>query len=58
MPHVENISECHEQMKEIANENLSVSRSELDRDEAINLFDKRGEKYKVEIIKEIKTDLN
>ena len=42
-------------MKEIASENLSVSRSELDRDEAIKLFEKRGENYKVEIINEIES---
>ena len=42
-------------MKEIASENLSVSRYELDRDEAIKLFEKRGENYKVEIINEIES---
>ena len=42
-------------MKEIANDDLSVSRSVLDRDEAIKLFEQRGENYKVEIINEIES---
>ena len=40
-------------MREIAKENLSVVRRNLDRDEAIRMFNKMGEKYKVEIIEQI-----
>ena len=40
-------------MREIAKENLSVVRRDLDRDEAIRMFNEMGEKYKVEIIEQI-----
>ncbi|MAQ73814.1 MAG: threonine--tRNA ligase [Candidatus Marinimicrobia bacterium] len=49
----DDLNKIENKMKDIAKENLSVSRSELDHDQAIKLFDKRGEKYKVEIINEI-----
>ena len=51
----EDLIKIENKMKEITSENLSVSRSELDRDEAIKLFEKRGENYKVEIINEIES---
>ena len=44
------------EMKKIIKENLPVSRSEISRNEAIKLFDKMGESYKVEIISEIPED--
>ena len=40
-------------MREISKENLSVVRRDLDRDEAIRMFNEMGEKYKVEIIEQI-----
>ena len=40
-------------MREITKENLSVVRRDLDRDEAIRMFNEMGEKYKVEIIEQI-----
>ena len=49
----DDLNKIENKMKDIAKEDLSVSRSELDHDQAIKLFDKRGEKYKVEIINEI-----
>jgi threonyl-tRNA synthetase len=49
----DDLNKIENKMKDISKENLSVSRSELDHDQAIKLFDKRGEKYKVEIINEI-----
>tara|TARA_B110000014_G_scaffold110580_1_gene75764 strand:+ start:2040 stop:3995 length:1956 start_codon:yes stop_codon:yes gene_type:complete len=49
----DDLNKIEDKMKNIAKEDLSVSRSELDHDQAIKLFDKRGEKYKVEIINEI-----
>ena len=49
----DDLNKIEDKMKDIAKEDLSVSRSELDHDQAIKLFDKRGEKYKVEIINEI-----
>ena len=49
----DDLNKIENKMKDISKEDLSVSRSELDHDQAIKLFDKRGEKYKVEIINEI-----
>src|SRR5690606_13167819 len=43
-------------MREIVAENLTVSRSILGREEAVAMFEKMGEKYKVEIIKSIPGD--
>ena len=40
------------EMKKIVKENLILERFELDPDDAIELMEKRGEKYKVELIKE------
>ena len=40
-------------MHEIAKQNLGVSRTILSRKEAIDLFKKQGEHYKVEIIKDL-----
>ena len=44
------------EMKKIIKENLPISRSEISRNDAIKLFDKMGESYKVEIISEIPED--
>ena len=49
----DDLNKIENKMKDIAKENLSVSRSELDHEQTIKLFDIRGEKYKVEIINEI-----
>lgn len=43
-------------MSEIAKQALPVSRSVMSRDEAVSLFEKKGEKYKVEIIQDIPGD--
>lgn len=43
-------------MEEIAGENYSISRSEISRDEAIQLFRDMGEDYKVEIIENLPED--
>lgn len=40
-------------MRELSSQNLSVERSELNRDDAIKMFKKMGENYKVEIIEQI-----
>ena len=40
-------------MKELAKKNLAVERNELDRNDAIKMFKKMGEHYKVEIIEQI-----
>lgn len=44
------------EMKKIVKENLPVERFELSRDEAIEFFEKKGEKYKAQIIRDIPQD--
>jgi threonyl-tRNA synthetase len=52
----EDLEKIEKTMQEIVDENLPVERSVMARDEAIALFGKMGEKYKVEIIKDIPGD--
>lgn len=52
----EDLEKIEAKMKEIVSENLPVERSVMARDEAIAMFDAKGEKYKVEIIKSIPGD--
>jgi threonyl-tRNA synthetase len=52
----EDLEKIEDKMREIVAENLSVSRSVLSRSEAIAMFEAKGEKYKVEIIKGIPGD--
>ncbi|MFL3025581.1 MAG: threonine--tRNA ligase [Candidatus Neomarinimicrobiota bacterium] len=40
-------------MKELSKENLAIERNQLDRNDAIKMFKKMGEHYKVEIIEQI-----
>jgi threonyl-tRNA synthetase len=49
----EDLSRIEEEMKKIVQENFKFVREEISRDEAIQLFEKMGEFYKVEILKEI-----
>ncbi|HLJ73954.1 MAG TPA: TGS domain-containing protein, partial [Thermoanaerobaculia bacterium] len=49
----EDLRRIEEKMAEIAKQDLPIRREEWERDKAIQLFDKIGEKYKVEIIKGI-----
>jgi threonyl-tRNA synthetase len=49
----EDLRRIEEKMTEIAKRDLPIRREEWKRDEAIKLFDKIGEKYKVEIIQGI-----
>jgi threonyl-tRNA synthetase len=49
----DNLKQIEEKMKEIIKRNLPVVRHEVTRDEAIKLFDERGQKLKVELIKDI-----
>ncbi len=44
------------EMKKIAKEKLPVERFEMSRDEAIEFFEQKGEKYKAEIIRDIPED--
>jgi len=52
----EDLEKIEDKMREIVAENLPVSRSVLSRSEAIAMFEAKGEKYKVEIIKGIPGD--
>ena len=52
----EDLRKIEEKMAEIAKRDVPVRREEWTRDQAIETFDKLGEKYKVEIIKAIPGD--
>lgn len=43
-------------MDELAKKDIAITREEMPRDEAVKLFEAMGEKYKVEIIKDIPAD--
>ncbi len=47
---LEEIEKVEERMRELAQQNLSIAREELPKDEAIELFRGLGEDYKVEIL--------
>ncbi|MBI1870353.1 MAG: threonine--tRNA ligase [Chlamydiae bacterium] len=50
---VEDLSRIEDEMKKIVAEDFKFSREEIPREEAIKLFEKMGEPFKVEILKEI-----
>lgn len=52
----EDIVKIEQKMHEIVEKNYAVSREVVSRDKAIDFFDKQGEFYKVEIIKDIPAD--
>ncbi len=52
----EDLEKIEARMKELAKKDFKVERSVLSRDEAISLFEEKGEKYKVEIIRDIPGD--
>lgn len=49
----EDLEKIEARMKELAKNDYKVERSILSRDEAVALFEEKGEKYKVEIIQDI-----
>ncbi|MDH7943037.1 threonine--tRNA ligase [Pseudohongiella sp. SYSU M77423] len=49
----EDLEQIEKVMGDIVNENLPVSREVMSRDEAVAMFEKMGEQYKVQIIKDI-----
>lgn len=49
----EDLTAIENRMQEIVKQDLIVTRSLMSRDDAIKLFEKKGEKYKVEIIQDI-----
>ncbi len=52
----EDLEKIEEEMKKIIKENLPVERKELSREEALDLFRKKGEDYKLELIEELPED--
>ena len=50
---VEDLPRIEQKMRELAKADLKVERTEVSRDEAIELFERMGEHYKVEILKDI-----
>ena len=53
---VEDLPKIEQKMRELAKADLKVERVEVSRDEAITIFDRMGEHYKVEIIQGIPED--
>ncbi len=49
----EDLEQIEGEMKKIAKEKLDIRREEVTREAALEIFDKMGENYKVEIIKEL-----
>ncbi len=49
----EDLAAIEEEMRRIAGEDLPVERLELSREEALDLFEKQGEIYKAELIREL-----
>ena len=49
----EDLTAIEKKMGELAKQNLPVSRSLMSRDEAVSMFEKMGEKYKVELLEAI-----
>ncbi len=52
----EDFPAIEKEMKQIVQEKLPIEREEISRDEALELFKKRGEKYKVDLIENIPAD--
>ncbi len=50
------LAKIEEKMQEIIDADITITRSVISRDEAIDLFTKKGETYKVEIINELEPD--
>jgi threonyl-tRNA synthetase len=49
----DDLGKIEKRMEELVKENIPITRGEITRDEAIDLFSKMGEDYKVEIIRDI-----
>ncbi len=53
----EDLERIEDKMREIVKEDLPIVREEIRRDDAIALFERLGEPYKVELLKEIEEDI-
>ncbi|MDC4225090.1 MAG: threonine--tRNA ligase [Candidatus Manganitrophus sp.] len=54
----EDLEKIEAKMVEITKRDLQISRMELSREEAVRLFEERGESYKVELIQEIEPPIS
>lgn len=52
----EDLARIQKEMEKIVKEDLAISRKEVSREEAIALFNERGEDYKVELIQDLPAD--
>ncbi|MDK2985517.1 MAG: threonyl-tRNA synthetase [Clostridia bacterium] len=52
----EDLEKIEKEMQKIVSEGLKFEREELERDQALELFEKKGEKYKVELIEDLPED--
>ena len=52
----EDLEKIEQRMKDISSENLDITRRELPREEALRMFDKMGEPFKREVIRDIESD--
>lgn len=52
----EDLMKIQAEMEKIVKENLAIERTELSRNEAIDLFEQQGESYKVELINDLPED--
>lgn len=53
----EDLEKIEAEMRRIVQEDLSLERMEISRDEAVSLFEGQGEKYKVELIRDLPEDV-
>ena len=54
---IEDLEKIEKRMKEIIAADLPFARQELSREDAINVFQKRGETYKIELINDLPADV-
>ena len=52
----EDLDKIQKEMEKIVKENLPITREELPREEAIRMFEAMGERYKVELIRDLPED--
>ncbi|MDR1741787.1 MAG: threonine--tRNA ligase [Synergistaceae bacterium] len=52
----DDLPEIEAEMRRLAKEGFAIERAEMPREEAIRFFEKRGDRYKVEILSELEAD--
>ncbi len=53
----DDLEKIEEEMKKIVSENLSLTRSELSKDEAIDFYSKKDQTFKIDLVKRIPDDM-